>query len=95
MFTKEQISHQLGQRVMDYAINKNSISFSLDMSKFGFDTDRGWYADFDLDNQGILCWIPDIPTETLMADGKVTTLSELESALEDWGSWDCYEEDED
>jgi hypothetical protein len=89
MFTKEEISNKLGQRVMDYSRDKDGIKFALDMSRFGYDTDEGWFADFALDNDGTLVWIPDIPTESLVADGKITTLDELENALEDWSSWEC------
>ena len=89
MFTKEEISNKLGQRVMDYSKEEDGISFSLNMEEFGYDTDRGWYADFFLDNDGILIWVPDIPTESLEAEGKITTLDELEEALENWGSWEC------
>ena len=96
MFTKEEIEGQLGQRVMDYSKNEDGIEFSLNMEEFGYNTDRGWFADFFLDNDGTLIWIPDIPTESLMPEGKITTLDELESALEDWGNWEIdYDEDED
>jgi hypothetical protein len=94
--TKQQLEEALGQRVMDYTIDRyGDVNFSIQMEKFGYNTDPGFYADFCLLECGDLIWIPDIPTESTSPNTKITNMEELVSALEDWGEWEVTADDED
>jgi hypothetical protein len=93
--TKAELESALGQRIMDYNVENGEVSFSLRPAKYGWPSDDDFYADFVLDGDGILCWIPDIPTETLMADGKITNMDQLVDAIEnEFGNWEPYQEEE-